>query len=333
MFSVSIKKRTVGLLPPPVRKLLSVIGNEKITSIKIVRTPLESFVTKLLGVLSLGTFQKAVKESNYDNMFHLALFINNSITLDKQAVIKMVKGSPIKSKSQVMDIVNIDIASDLTYTSLLDKTRVLMGDGAFSNYNAKTNNCQDFIISILRANSLLNTERQQFIKQDAESVFRKMPSITEKLANIFTDVGAIADVVIEGQGSSLKRQIKKPNVIREQWFEIEDDVFIPKPLYGTGPPYQIYKNGDKCYTLINTLNGKVHGYCMEEEKAKKQYELLERWHFEEKNKLSNNKKMETWREFWTKSCKGKKFPGGRAEINQFMKEKAKEYRELKGKSK
>jgi hypothetical protein len=166
---------------------------------KIVRTPLEAPIQGLLNIVSLGTFQKAVKDSNYDSMFHLALFLNNEIQLDKQAVITMVRNNPIKSNSQVYEVA-IGADQNITFQELLDKTRGLMGDNLFTNYNARSNNCQDFVLSILKANDLNSPQAQTFVKQDAEAIFTKMPSFTDKVAKFFTDVGAVADEVLEGEG-------------------------------------------------------------------------------------------------------------------------------------
>ena len=41
---------------------------------------------------------------------------------------------------------------------------------------------------------------KEFVKQNADEVFRRPPRITEKLANFLTDTGAVANKIIEGQG-------------------------------------------------------------------------------------------------------------------------------------
>jgi hypothetical protein len=197
-----IKKRDYSKLPPDVRNILTEIGEQKITSIKIVRTPIESFVKTLLNVISLGQYESAVKKSNYDSMMHLALYINGKYTLDKQEVIKLVKNNPIKKNSETLDV---DLqGKEITFNELIEKTRQLMGNRNFTSYSAKKNNCQNFVESILRANDLINDEYKNFIIQDAETVFKGMPKITEKLSDFITDTGAVVDRVVEGESVKKK---------------------------------------------------------------------------------------------------------------------------------
>eukprot|EP00952_Eustigmatos_sp_NYUAD-ZCMA_P008483 35301-Eustigmatos_ZCMA.PRE.1 len=75
-----------------------------------------------------------------------------------------------------------------------------MGPKAFSTYDAHTDNCQRFVSSVLQANNLMTDELNEFINQDADAVFQRMPSITERLAKFATDTAAVADRVIHGEG-------------------------------------------------------------------------------------------------------------------------------------
>ena len=190
-------KRTVGVYPPSVRRLLKSNGNDPITSVKVVRTPINKAVKAILNVVSLGAYEKAVKESGYEKMLHLALFINDTFQLDKQSVVVLKKGNPISKDSEVMDVKSIP--SDITLQSLLDKTKSSMGDDKFSNYDAHTNNCQDFVIAVLQSNDMLNDDLKSFIKQDADAVFKNIPKFSEKIAKVITDVGAVADKLVEGE--------------------------------------------------------------------------------------------------------------------------------------
>ena len=58
-----LKKRTAGLLPPKSRQLLSKIRDETITSLVVVRTPIESYINKTLQFVSGGTWQNAVAQT------------------------------------------------------------------------------------------------------------------------------------------------------------------------------------------------------------------------------------------------------------------------------
>jgi len=191
-----LKKRRTGLLPPQARLFLRKYGNTPITSLQVVRTPLASSTRTLLNYVSLGTYQNAVKQANYDNMFHLALVINNSLCLDKQDVIKLRVAN---CTTQNSDVVQVKLLRPITINELLERTRLFMGNENFSNYNALYNNCQDFVTAILQSNNLLTDTLYMFIKQDADAVFRNMPAFTERIARLFTDLGAIGNRLIEGE--------------------------------------------------------------------------------------------------------------------------------------
>jgi hypothetical protein len=314
-----LQKRKYGVLPPPVRELLSRVGSESITKMVVVRTPLSGAIKTLLNVISLGAYETAVRQSPYDQMFHLALYVNDRYTIDKQAVIKFVEGSPVQKNSESMEVPLV--SRTITLTELFEKTRQAMGDRRFSNYDARTNNCQSFILGMLRGNNLLNSDLQQFIQQDADVIFRKMPSLSQKIGRFFTDVGAVADQIIEGQGTQ---------------------------------KYVMHKNGD-CFTITSMNTGRVVDYCLMDERQaqakldalnyddprdeiKKDEALSEK---KKKKTLSDNKKknkkispkkrtMKTWRQFWSEACKGKKFESRKA-VNDYMREMAKKYKEMKAK--
>lgn len=192
-----LKKRRTGLLPPQARLTLTQYGNVPVTSLQVVRTPLARATTQLLNYVSLGTYDYAVQQANYDKMFHLALVINNTLCLDKQEVIKLRVTNCI---SQNSDVVHVKLNNpELTISELVERTRLFMGNAAFSNYNALYNNCQDFVLATLRANNLLTDSLFTFIKQDASSVFRNMPFFTDRVARFFTDAGAVANRLLEGE--------------------------------------------------------------------------------------------------------------------------------------
>ena len=189
-------KRSAGQYPPSVRKLLGEVGTEPVTSLEVYRAPIQSFVKQLLGFISGGTYDKAVKNSNYDKAFHLSVIINGKYTLDKQAVVSF--SSKIPSGGEGRTVTNIP--EGLTIQQLIDNTKIRMGPSNFSNYDSKTNNCQIFIKNVLEANGLWTPELETFVLQNAEEIFSRMPAITEKIAHTLTETGAVADKLIQGEG-------------------------------------------------------------------------------------------------------------------------------------
>jgi hypothetical protein len=72
----------------------------------------------------------------------------------------------------------------------------MMGKKFFS-YDARKNNCQDFLIALLKANKCLSPEAQNFIKQDVEKLFENMP-LTQEIMKKLTDTGGIVDMISQG---------------------------------------------------------------------------------------------------------------------------------------
>lgn len=209
--------RDPTILPPSARKLLEQIGNEPITSIEIVRTPLSSFTRGFLNLISLGQFDKISKKS-YDQIFHLSLWINGKYNLEKNEVIQFNQKNPKEAKSEVKSVSNIP--QGLTFQTLIDKTKARMGAN-FGPYDAQFNNCQDFLTNIFQANGIGDSSDLQFIKQDTKEIFEKLPEFSKVLGKAATNLGAIFDRLIQGNGDPKSLKELSLQKVKEQIRMIE----------------------------------------------------------------------------------------------------------------
>lgn len=185
--------------PTDQTRIIQKYGAIGIRSIRIGRTPLPSAINSVLNIVTLGAFQKLVQASPYDRLFHLFCIIeldnNTKILLEKNAQINMKVVSAYNPKNtQYVDATYIP--SGLTFKELLDNGQKIQGAKWFK-YNATSNNCQDYIIAVLKGSSILNPELQSFIKQDVKSIFQTLP-ITKTVMNTVTGLGAVVDVVQKG---------------------------------------------------------------------------------------------------------------------------------------
>jgi hypothetical protein len=196
--------------PPKVRNILKKYGNEIIVSYKLKRTPVSSLITSALSAVSMGEFGKRLKNSDYDQLFHLFLEmttqIGKRISVEKNATIHMEVSPPTRANEDVEDIIN-NIPTGLTINTLMNNTQKKMGN-KFQVYNSKSNNCQDFILSILQSNNIGDESDFEFVKQDTDFLFENLP-ILQRIANATTDLGATVNVLTEGTGTISKKKPKK----------------------------------------------------------------------------------------------------------------------------
>jgi len=185
-------------VPQNVKNALSKIGNNKIISARLGRTPVQAVIQGAL---------KAVATVPYDTLFHLfiELTLDNGQkwTLEKIERINLVKED--RSKKQGAEFTS-SFPVNKTVNELFQNTKAKMGD-RFLPYQSASNNCQVFIIGVLDGNGLNNSERTSFVKQDTKSIFANN-TVLRKFANTLTDIG--------GYGNATMQEIAKPiNKIEE----------------------------------------------------------------------------------------------------------------------
>lgn len=189
--------RNPTINPPAVRKILSQIGNEKIESLQLVRTPLSKISRFLLNIASFGQLESKLKESNIDDLFHLSLLINGKYVLEKNEVIKLTRNpNEVKENSQTLVV---PVSSNLTINELLENTQKQMGNN-YGPYDAVNNNCSIFISNVLSSNGLSTENSDIFLNQKTIELFEKFPSISEKLVKFATDIGSSIDRQLYGEG-------------------------------------------------------------------------------------------------------------------------------------
>lgn len=179
---------------PKVKKILEEIGDEPITEMYIMRTPISKILRFLMNVVSLGSFEKKLKETPYDDLYHLALHIRTAkglYSLEKNEVISMTRSPKKPKNAQTM---SVSIPSGVSINKLLELTKERMG-GRYFVYSARDTNCQDFIMNILQANGLDSSENMGFVKQSTKELFS---SHLRKFSNTVTDLAGKVDVLKQG---------------------------------------------------------------------------------------------------------------------------------------
>ncbi len=237
-------------LPPKVIKILEQYGDAPISAITIDRTPVQSVLTGAMNAISLGSFSKKFSRLPYDKLFHLRLDITTSqgkFKMEKNEVINMDK-DPVKSKGAEQQPLS-SVPSGLTMNLLMENAKEYMG-AKFIPYSAYNNNCQDFIIGVLKGSKIGNETDYTFVKQNTDSLFKNDPTL-RKVANTLTDLGARVNVITSGgegiwRGTGLMVDAD------------DDQVLLPflSEYMMVLPPYMIKRNNKKKgykYKLVNPL--------------------------------------------------------------------------------
>lgn len=186
--------------PPKVRSLLAKYGDEVLVSAMVRRNPVQSALITALNVLSLGEFKKRLKDTPYDSLFHLQFYFTTEsgkkFVVEKNEVVNMDINPKTKEKTETEDI--IIPPNSITINDLMNNTKACMGNKMFG-YSAKDNNCQDFVLCLLKGNNLGNEIDLKFVKQDTEQLFAGMDTL-RKITNTATDLGATLNIATTGAG-------------------------------------------------------------------------------------------------------------------------------------
>ena len=190
--------------PPNVKKIMTQYGNEIIKSMTLKRTPVSGLLTGALNVFSLGKFGERMSKS-FDELFHLFLEIQlqsgTRLLLEKNERINMEINPKERPDTQIKNVVNVP--SNLSINQLLETTKRQMGS-QFFQYDAVKNNCQDFLLNVLKSNGIGDEQDYQFIKQDTEQLFKGLPAL-KKVAHLATELGERGNILL--QGGTLNNQL------------------------------------------------------------------------------------------------------------------------------
>lgn len=203
-----ITKTDLSNYPNSAKKTMETLGNLPVESAEIVRTPISKVLSKFINLLSAGKFEQASKDAGYDKLFHLQLVLNvidsngnrKKVAIQKTERVQ-VDGS-LTGVTAETEYLNISIGNKkFTPNEMLEKTRKRIGDRDFFGYDSFKNNCQNFILNLLRSEGLAGTKETKFLYQDTKAIAEKIPSLSKKIMNFTTDAGNVFSKVM-GFGSA-----------------------------------------------------------------------------------------------------------------------------------
>ena len=187
---------TAGL-PPHVKEVLRMHGDEPISKIVIVRTPVQKLLSGVMNIVSLGSFNKKFGRLPYDDLFHLALFVTTSsgvYAIEKNEVIQITHNPTDRPSAEYEEVSPVKQGS--TMNTLMTGSEKIQGKN-WTKYDAYSNNCQDFVLSLLQGSGMGSAQDIAFVKQNTDTLF-KNDTFLRKVARNLTNVGASVATAISG---------------------------------------------------------------------------------------------------------------------------------------
>jgi hypothetical protein len=186
--------------PPSWVSFMKKYGEKEITGAYVCRKPIQSFVDKGLNLLTLGKWNKDKKELGYDNMFHLYL----RLVLSGGPTVRIEKNQRVKasvdrgSLGKETEYIELVPQAGLTLNTLVQKGEDKQGKG-FYQYDARDNNCQVFVMSIIEGNGLKAKQSgvsvSSFVRQKTKELLNGMIG---RIGRAVTDLAGSAQVLVEG---------------------------------------------------------------------------------------------------------------------------------------
>lgn len=201
-------------LPRGAETFLDKQGDTRITSLRVYRAPISDVISKFLNVISLGTFRQLQQKVGYDKLFHLSLVVNGTTRIEKNEQIKI---SPYRDEKDE-EFIDIPLkGQNITIKQLMDRGAIYMKD-RFLPYDAFTNNCQDFIVGLLRASGLSSPTIEKFIKQPVDELVDGLPGYVKTTTNLITSLGGLLTYLREEFG------LKEGGIIADNMPDVIKDI-------------------------------------------------------------------------------------------------------------
>ena len=246
---------------PNAKKILNKNGKKPINKITIYRTPLSFLLSTALNVVSFGQFER---NKPYDKLYHLFIVCDlndgSKLLIEKNEVINLVE-NPKNYMNEGTESMEVLINRFINVIELLSKTRERMGDKFFL-YNANSNNCQNFIVNILRANNLNTPENERFVYQNLNELFKKLPFFTKPLIDKSTELGARLDVIKQGGNIKVVLPKNKRGLSRRNELyggQIENDLKDIHDFNGVFMKNELPRECNDGWYVINLNNSNEEG--------------------------------------------------------------------------
>jgi len=171
------------------QKILDLYGDYKLTNMYLVRRPLGKTVSLLLNIFTLYEFNKLIKQYPEIYPFHTEIIFEIELTNGNNKLILLEKSNCINICenfliTECQEIKKIKLTSNnYTINSILNTTKDRIGNEKFFNWHMHKNNCQEFIIEILKTLGNNTKGNKNFIYRN--KILTKISDFTIHIGNCF----------------------------------------------------------------------------------------------------------------------------------------------------
>ena len=172
------------------KAVLNKFSNFIITKIHIVREVLNKAVQLIGNIATKGGLDRKKKALNYDDLYHtllgLELTNGSKVQVEKLQVASIREGFHYKGQEQIV----IPERQIKLYDFIQNGIKAMGKD--FYTYNVRTNNCQRFVVTLLRANGINNFD-ESFVTQKADTLLSDLDEGTSDDVDALLNVATAAD--------------------------------------------------------------------------------------------------------------------------------------------
>ena len=195
--------QALSQMPKQVSDSLKKYGDFTVREVIVGRTKVLKVVQTLLNAMTLGNFNKEKQKYGYDDIYHLyaVLVLDNGVKLITERNQRIVLTEDTNNRDNVPD--KISISTNIKLNQLFQNAINADGDKIW-RYDSLSNNCQNFITSLLRNSGYLTEEANTFINQKVDNL---LDPTTQNIAQKTTDIASIFENLIKG-GAIKKKYLK-----------------------------------------------------------------------------------------------------------------------------
>jgi len=208
----TIERYTTG-----VEGILRRYGNYGIKSITLRKEPVDAKIMTAAHIITNNEIKKLMDKNGVNQLYHLSMVVEIIDSIGKSIFVVIEKNENINLQiindvssggGPQMKYMQVDIPISLkpSINSLLNKTRLTIGNKKFFVYDAINANCGIFLIDILQSNGLYKELYNDFLYQIPYYNTKDISNSSRNKLNILTKMGSLF--------SHLKSKIKGGSVIR-----------------------------------------------------------------------------------------------------------------------